>query len=69
MIVDDRTQLSIPYIVLLNFTWESSLFLGGVFSFEFLSFKMKTVAVIIEPRHEKTGFLHMRKQRGRSASR
>ena len=25
--------------------------------------------LVIEPRHEKTGFLHMRKQRRRSASR
>ena len=27
------------------------------------------IANLIEPRHEKTGFLHMRKQRRRSASR
>ena len=30
---------------------------------------MQTTAVTFEPRYEKTGFLHMRKQRRRSASR
>ena len=31
--------------------------------------EMQEERTIIEPRHEKTGFVHMRKQRRRSASR
>ena len=31
--------------------------------------KILILRISIEPRHEKTGFLHMRKQRRRSASR
>ena len=33
------------------------------------TFMQKTTTTTIEPRYEKTGFLHMRKQRRRSASR
>ena len=34
-----------------------------------LAYDMSLLAEIYEPRHEKTGFLHMRKQRRRSVVR
>ena len=39
--------------------------------YQFISIFDRTLKwlIIFEPRHEKTGFLHMRKQRRRSASR
>ena len=31
------------------------------------TYSMRKTCIVIEPRHEKTGFLHMRKQRHRPA--